>query len=155
MGERLVDDVITALDVQTVTVPAEHTIGRVIADLAKELTRLAAAREKLAEETQTVFMCHPQAPILLSLPGMGVRTRPQILTEIGDITRFPTPGHLAAYAGLVSVTRQPWQLPPQERPLALSVLQPPYGPASDYYARASKARSTTLRSSASHAAAAT
>jgi transposase len=106
MGTRLVDDVVAALESQTVTVPAEHAIGRVIADLAKELTRLAAAREQLAEEIEAVFMRHPQAPVLLSLPGIGVRTGARILTEIGDVKRFPTPGHLAAYAGLAPVTRQ-------------------------------------------------
>ena len=30
----------------------------------------------------------------------------RILTEIGDVTRFPTAGHLAAYAGLAPITRQ-------------------------------------------------
>jgi transposase len=106
MGARLVDDVIAALESQTVIVPAEHAIGRVIGDLAKELSRLAAARATLAEEIEAVFTRHPQAPVLLSLPGIGVRTGARILTEIGDVTRFPTPGHLAAYAGLAPVTRQ-------------------------------------------------
>jgi transposase len=42
----------------------------------------------------------------MSIPGTGARTGARILTEIGDINRFPTPGHLAAYAGLAPVTRQ-------------------------------------------------
>jgi transposase len=106
MGARLIDDLFTALDAQTVTVPAEQTIGRVIRDLAVELSRLAAAREQLAVEIEAVFTRHPQAPVLLSIPGIGVRTGARILTEIGDVTRFPTPGHLAAYAGLAPVTKQ-------------------------------------------------
>ena len=44
-------------------------------------------------------MRHRQAPVLLSIPGIGARTGARILTEIGDVARFPTPGHLAAYAG--------------------------------------------------------
>jgi transposase len=106
MGERLVDELFAALDAQTVTVPAEETIGRVIRDLAIELSRLAAARERLAAEIEAVFVRHPQAPVLLSIPGIGARTGARILTEIGDVTRFPTPGHLAAYAGLAPVTKQ-------------------------------------------------
>jgi transposase len=106
LGERLVDELFTALDAQTVTVPAEDTIGRVIRDLAIELSRLAAARERLATEIEAVFARHPQAPVLLSIPGIGARTAARILTEIGDVTRFPTPGHLAAYAGLAPVTKQ-------------------------------------------------
>jgi transposase len=102
MGARLVGELFAALDAQTVVVPAEQTIGRVIRDLAIELSRLAAAREPLATEIEAVFMRHPQAPVLLSIPGIGAR----ILSEIGDVTRFPTPGHLAAYAGLAPVTKQ-------------------------------------------------
>ncbi|MDX6718684.1 MAG: hypothetical protein QOJ63_938 [Solirubrobacteraceae bacterium] len=106
MGARLVDDLLAALDAQSVVVPAEATIGRVIGDLARDLTRLAAARARLAAEIEAVFTRHPQAPVLLSIPGIGARTGARILTEIGDVTRFPTPGHLAAYAGLAPVTKQ-------------------------------------------------
>lgn len=106
MGARLVDELVAALDSQTVTVPAEDAIGRVIGDLAIELTRLAGAREKLATEIEAAFARHPQAPVLLSIPGIAARTGARILTEIGDVTRFPTAGHLAAYAGLAPVTKQ-------------------------------------------------
>ena len=106
MGARLIEELIAALAAQTVRVAAEPTLGRVIADLARELTRLAAARERLAAEIEAVFERHPQAPVLLSIPGIGARTGSRILTEIGDVARFPTAGHLAAYAGLAPVTRQ-------------------------------------------------
>jgi transposase len=92
MGGRLIDELFAALDAQSVTVPAEQTIGRVIRDLAIELSRLAAARERLATEIETVFTRHSQAPVLLSIPGIGARTGARILTEIGDVTRFPTRG---------------------------------------------------------------
>jgi transposase len=106
MGPRLVDEIQAALAAQTVTVPAEETAGRVIRELAEELDRLAARRDRLAQEIEQIFTTHPQAPVLLSIPGIGVRTGARILTEIGDINRFPTGGHLAAYAGLAPVTRQ-------------------------------------------------
>jgi transposase len=107
MGARLIDELFTALEAQTVKVPAEETIGRVIRDLAIELSRLATARERIATEIEAVFTRHPQAPVLLSIPGIGARTGARILTEIGDVTRFPTPGHLAAYAGQAPVTNSP------------------------------------------------
>jgi transposase len=106
MGARLVDEIQAALAAQTVTVPAEETAGRVIRELAEELDRLAARRDRLAQEIEQTFTSHPRAPVLLSIPGIGARTGARILTEIGDINRFPTPGHLAAYAGLAPVTRQ-------------------------------------------------
>jgi hypothetical protein len=45
MGERLVDDVERTLAAQTVTVPAEETAGRVIAELTTELDRPAGRRD--------------------------------------------------------------------------------------------------------------
>jgi transposase len=106
LGARLVDEIQAALAAQTVTVPAEDTAGRVIRELAEELDRLADRRDRLAQEIEQTFTGHPQAPVLLSIPGIGARTGARILTEIGDINRFPTAGHLAAYAGLAPVTRQ-------------------------------------------------
>lgn len=106
MGARLVDEIQAALDAQTVTVPAEETAGRVIRELAEELDQLAVRRARLAQEIEQAFTSHPSAPVLMSIPGIGARTGARILTEIGDINRFPTPGHLAAYAGLAPVTRQ-------------------------------------------------
>lgn len=106
MGARLVSDIHTALAAQTITVPAEETTGRVIRELAEELDRLAVRRHRLFAEIEETFTSHPQAPVLMSIPGIGARTGARILTEIGDIDRFPTAGHLAAYAGLAPVTRQ-------------------------------------------------
>jgi len=106
MGVRLVDDVLAALAAQTVQVPAEAVIGRIVRDLATELSRLATSRELLARDIEAVFTRHPHAPVLLSIPGIGARTGARILTEIGDVSRFPTAGHLAAYAGLAPVTKQ-------------------------------------------------
>jgi transposase len=106
MGARLVDEIQAALDAQTVTIPAQETAGRVIRELADELDRLAARRDRLATEIEQTFASHPHAPVLMSIPGIGARTGARILTEIADINRFPTSGHLAAYAGLAPVTRQ-------------------------------------------------
>jgi hypothetical protein len=106
LGARLVDRIQVALGAQTVTVPAEQTAGRVIRELAEELDRLADRRDRLAQEIEQSFTGHAQARVLMSIPGIGARTGARILTEIGDINRFPTPGHLAAYAGLAPVTRQ-------------------------------------------------
>jgi transposase len=44
--------------------------------------------------------------ILISMPGVAVRTATKILTFIGDGSAIPTAGHLAADAGLAPVTRR-------------------------------------------------
>jgi transposase len=42
-----------------------------------------------------------QVALLTTIPGIGERTATAIVSEIGvDMTRFPTPAHLAAWAGL-------------------------------------------------------
>lgn len=106
MASRLRDDVFAALERQTITVPADRTIGRLIQDLARDLHGLHERREALELELQGLLAAHPLGPVLDSFPGIGTRTGVTILSEIGDPTRFATAGHLAAYAGLAPVTRQ-------------------------------------------------
>ena len=60
--------------VTPVTVAAEATLGRVISVLARGPVRLGAARDRLASEIEAVFERHPQAPVLLSIPGNGALT---------------------------------------------------------------------------------
>ncbi len=105
-SDTITQQIETALKKQTLTVGSERIAGRVISELAKTLRDLKHRRGQLQEEITEIFENHPQAPILLSLPGIGPRTGAQILVEIIDINRFPTSGHLASYAGLTPVTRR-------------------------------------------------
>jgi len=43
--------------------------------------------------------------ILMSIPGISFVLAVGVLSEIGDIDRFPSPAHLASYAGLVPTAR--------------------------------------------------
>jgi transposase len=106
LAVKVVDAVMAALTAQTVTVPAEATIGRVIAELAVELDRVFARRNALGAEIEEVFLAHPFGELLSSLPGIGPRTGSRILAEIGDGSRFADGDKLASYAGLAPVTRQ-------------------------------------------------
>ncbi len=103
---KVTDTVLAALDAQSVTMPAEAALGRVIAELASELDRLHNRRDRLAAEIEEVFLAHPFGQVLVSLPGIGPRTGARILAEIGDGTRFANGSKLASYAGLAPVTRQ-------------------------------------------------
>ena len=106
LAAKVTDAVTTALDAQTVTLPAEATIGRVVAELAGELDRAHRRRDGLAGEIEEVFLAHPFGRLLVSLPGIGPRTGARILAEIGDGSRFANGSKLASYAGLAPVTRQ-------------------------------------------------
>ena len=95
-----------ALDEQSVTVPGTRAAELVLPQLADQLTALLAQREQAAAQVEEMLDAHPLAAVLTSMPGIGVRTGARILLEVGDGTTFPTPGHLAAYAGLAPVTRR-------------------------------------------------
>lgn len=106
LGVSITERVWTALGEQTVSVPAEATLGRVVAELAVELGRVRDRRDALATEIEAVLLAHPLGSVLISLPGIGPRTGARILAEIGDGSGFASGSKLAAYAGLAPVTRQ-------------------------------------------------
>jgi transposase len=85
---------------QTVTITGSATAARLISELAVQLAAVQVRRAELEKEIEQSFFALPEAAILLSLPGVGPRLGARIAVEIGPITRFRTPGHLAAYAGL-------------------------------------------------------
>lgn len=106
IATKVADTVEAALRAQTLTLPAEATLGRVISELATELDRMHRRRDALAGEIEEVFLAHPFGELLVSMPGIGPRTGARILAEIGDGTRFANGSKLASYAGLAPVTRQ-------------------------------------------------
>ncbi len=106
LADKVTATVIEALDAQTIVMPAEAALGRVIAEVAAELDRLHTRRDTLAGEIEEVFLAHPFGQLLQTLPGIGPRTGARILAEIGDGTRFADASKLASYAGLAPVTRQ-------------------------------------------------
>jgi transposase len=85
---------------QTVAISGSATAARLISELAEQLVAVLARRDALEKEIEEGFFVLPEALILRSLPGIGPRLGARIAVEIGSISRFRTPGHLAAYAGL-------------------------------------------------------
>lgn len=80
--------------------PQEAVYGRLVAEVADELRALKQRIEALDVEIRDRFLLQPEAPIILSLPGMSHRTGPRFLAEVGALARFGSPDSLAAYAGL-------------------------------------------------------
>ena len=105
MAERLVDDIFTALDEQTVVVPGTDAAALIVPSLASSLSSVLDQRKLLAARIEQLLEAHPLSRVLTSMPGIGVRTAARILIDVGDGTAFATAGHLAAYAGLAPVTR--------------------------------------------------
>jgi transposase len=85
---------------QTVTIPGAQTAAQLVVELAGQLAAVLARRDALERDIEHGFFALPEAAILRSLPGIGPRLGARIAVEIGSISRFRTPAHLAAYAGL-------------------------------------------------------
>ncbi|MEY2229357.1 IS110 family transposase [Streptomyces sp. BF23-19] len=105
MAERLVEDIFTALDEQTVVVPGTDAAALIVPSLAGSLQAVLDQRKLLASRIEELLEADPLSKVLTSMPGIGVRTGARILIDVGDGSGFPSAAHLAAYAGLAPATR--------------------------------------------------
>lgn len=75
----------------------------VLEELLGALAEGEARVQRLRRLVEEAARSHPQAGLIRAyqaLRGVGVITAMTLLAELGDITRFKTPGELMAYAGL-------------------------------------------------------
>lgn len=80
--------------------------GELISRLATQAIAVAAERDDITTRLEQLAADHDDYQLLISIPGMGPKTTSQTIAEIGDINQFPTPGHLASYAGLAPINKQ-------------------------------------------------
>ncbi len=92
---------LSAAGSQSVALPAQELASRIVAQLAAEILALKDRIESVDEELERRFFARPEAPILTSLPGMGVLLGAEFLVAVGDLCAFESADRLAAYAGLV------------------------------------------------------
>jgi transposase len=94
-----------SLAAQTVVVAGTTIAARIIPQLAALLQLQETHRAALAEEVEQLIAVHPLFPVLISLPGIGVRTAAVLLfTVVGK--DFGSAAQLASYAGVAPVTRR-------------------------------------------------
>lgn len=70
----------------------------VLPQLARMLPDVRESRDTVFTQDEALVEAHPLHPVLTSLPAVGVRTAPRILTEIVG-KDFASAGDLASYAG--------------------------------------------------------
>ncbi len=105
--DGIIDDLFDAIGQQNVTVAGTQAVEEIAPILASRIRQLRQQREQLAAKVETLLEDHPLLAVPASMPGIAVRTASQILLAIsGDITRFNSAAHLAAYAGIAPVTRR-------------------------------------------------
>jgi transposase len=84
---------------ETLTLPPRAAAS--VAGLRRMLTAVRAEAAAADHEVLTAATADPIAITLQQIPGIGPVLALLIRAEVGDLRRFPTPGHLASYAGLV------------------------------------------------------
>ena len=67
---------------------------------------LQQEKTQITKKIETLCKNNQQAMLLTSIPGVSYYSAMTIITEIGDIKRFPSPKKLSNYAGLVPRTIQ-------------------------------------------------
>lgn len=102
----LIDDIFTALDAQSVTVPGAQAAQTVIPIIAEDLLRFIGERKTIADQIDTLLADNPLAQVLMSVPGLGVKTATAIVLAVPDPGAFASAAHLASYAGIAPVTRR-------------------------------------------------
>lgn len=102
----LIDTVFAALGEQTVTAAGTEAVELVIPRVAAQIKELKHQRTIVAEEVEKLLDDFPLSKVLISMPGVGIKTAATIRLAIGDGSSFRTSGHLAAYAGIAPVTRR-------------------------------------------------
>lgn len=87
-------------------VPGTAAAELVIPQLAANIKALQAQRDTIAEQVEEMLESFPLAEVLMSMPGVGIKTASNILLSIGDCQDFADAAHLAAYAGIAPITRR-------------------------------------------------
>jgi len=73
------------------------------------LRQLDFLQHELAHVDRTIAeqaLASPEIRRLMTIPGVDVTTAAALMAAIGDVTRFPSPRHLAGYLGLEPKLRQ-------------------------------------------------
>jgi transposase len=73
---------------QVPTLPYDADIQLLIFEIAKQLTCISAAVETWQSKTNELAKALPEYDCAMSIYGCGETTGPQLIAEIGDITRF-------------------------------------------------------------------
>jgi transposase len=84
---------------ESVALPPRATAS--VAGLRRLLTAVRTEAAAADREVLAAAAADPIAQRLQAIPGLGPVLSLMVRAEVGVLERFPTPGHLASYAGLV------------------------------------------------------
>ena len=82
------------------TEPKNPTSKFLIQQAVEQLNACSKSVEMLRIEMNHLASQLPEYPVVMSMYGVGERLGPQLIAEIGDVTRFAHKGSLSAFAGV-------------------------------------------------------
>jgi transposase len=96
---------VTAAETQHRSLPAERMAALLVAQLAKGVITLNEQLKDVGRLIEDRFRRHPQAKVIISMPGIGILLGAEFIAATGTTDRFATPDRLANFAGVTPVPR--------------------------------------------------
>lgn len=82
------------------TLPCNESTKFIVKQAARTLIALEASVSSILTQMQQLASSFPEYDTVLSMKGVGAKTAPRLIAEIGDVSRFHSAKALVAYAGL-------------------------------------------------------
>lgn len=95
----LIDQIFESLVQQSVVVPGAKTVQLITPRVATQSRELNTQRAPVATEVKAVVDVYPCTQVLLSLPGVGIKTAATLLLDAEDFCSFPVPTTLRLMPG--------------------------------------------------------
>lgn len=81
-------------------IPNDSLTKLLIKQAVEQLNACSKSVETIRKEMNQLASQLPEYPVVMSMYGVGESLGPQLMAEIGDVTRFAHKGSLAAFAGV-------------------------------------------------------
>lgn len=88
-----------------VLIPKDSITKTIIQEAARQLTSISRSVENYRAEMNRLASMLPEYEVVMKMYGAGESTGPQLMAEIGDVTRFERKQSLVAFAGVDPVPK--------------------------------------------------
>ncbi len=99
------------------TLPLSEGTKLLVSCAATQLNDMDATLASLIAQMHSIAKALPEYDVVMSMYGVGYVLGPQLIAEIGDISRFKKKQSLAAYAGVDPEQKQSGKNDPKSRPI--------------------------------------
>ena len=115
-SEDRATDVYASAAVHFVTMPKNEHTKLLITGAATQLTAVSTTVEMFRAEMLRLAQSLPEFPVVMAMYGVGNTLGPQLMAEIGDVSRFERKQSLVAFAGVDPEPNQSGTHNPSSRP---------------------------------------